>query len=110
MENEARRLALATHHLEVLPGHARAPAGPERLHGRLLGREPRRIAREAGPPPRLAVRLLGDGEDARPEAGAGGGLEGAADTPDVADIDADRHDHRITGSPRSRRDQHAPQV
>src|SRR5438477_460998 len=86
-------LPARAHHLEVAPGHALRPAGPERLHGRLLGREARRVAREAAAAAGLAVRLLRRGEDAGLEARAGAPFERAADARDVAHVDAQADDH-----------------
>src|SRR5439155_1763611 len=86
--------AARAHHLEVAPAHALRPAGPQRLHGGLLGREARRVAREAAAAAGLAVRLLRRGEDARLEARAGPSLERAADARHVAHVDAQADDHR----------------
>src|SRR5437870_4832770 len=74
-------------HTNGYPKHLRPLSG-------LLGREARRVAREAGAAPGLAVRLLRRGEDARLEAPAGASLERAADARDVAHVDAQADDHR----------------
>src|SRR5439155_1557196 len=71
VEDEARRRTTRAHHFEVAPAHAPRPAGPEGFHGRLLGGEADRVAREAAAAAGLAVRLLRGREDTRLEAGAG---------------------------------------
>src|SRR5689334_3082921 len=93
VHDEPGRVAGRAHDLEVAPPDPARPSRPERLHRRLLGREARRVAREAPAPARLAVRLLLVGEDARANPGPGRGLERAPDAVDVADVEADTYDH-----------------
>jgi hypothetical protein len=94
VQPEGRGRAPLAHDLDVAPPDAVAPPRTEHLHHRFLGREPRRVALEAPPATRLAVRLLALGEDARPEARAVPRAEGALDAVDLAEIDADPGDRR----------------
>src|SRR5205814_6118762 len=88
VEHQLRRFAGHAHDLDLPPRDPLRPARPERLHGRLLRRESRRIAGEAASPPRLAVLPLLVGEDPRLEASPRRRLEGVPDASDVADVEA----------------------
>jgi hypothetical protein len=92
MEPERRRRAALPDHLYVTPADATAPARAEHLHHRFLGGEPRRVALEAPAPARFAVRLLGVGEDTRPEACPVRRAERPLDASDLAEVDADARD------------------
>src|SRR5689334_17490480 len=62
MQDEPRRLAAVTAHLEVAPAHAEAQPGAQRLRGRLFGGEARGKVRHRIPPG-TTVGDLAVGED-----------------------------------------------
>ena len=94
------RRRASTHHLDVVPADAVAPARAERLHRRLLGGETRGVALGARPAPRLAVACSAGREDPGAKAVAVRRGERAAHALDLAGVDADPDDHRVPVSTR----------
>src|SRR5579883_1046081 len=73
---ELRRLAVQTNqrrpaplprHFDLLPSRMPIPAGAKRLHRRLLGGKPRRVALVTRAPASFAISPFASGEDAPPK-------------------------------------------